>query len=477
MRGRRLSGSWKRLLVDSRFPRSPLAASLVASLLVPVGLLWLALGSVSPMAVHLEERAGELFVSDVAVAERAWLVGVRPGMMVEGIQPAEAGAAGRWETLAVTDGFVHITLQRTYPSPDVAWLALSLVALLAAAGCSVIAPSLAWSILLIPWSVAVLVGSDFMPAMVGAALVLTPPLLGLLSLLEGQRRPRRPGLLFALMLCLIPSAYWMVTYAGRADSWTAQRLIAVVVGYALVSFGTFMVLRTGMTVVRARHRSASVGRGPAVSWVIGTVDELIPGRSSTRLAAIERERASLATDLHGDVLPRLASVIRAVESGVNPVDAAASLRALANDLRDLSSDRRLSILEDGGLIPALEWFAERVEARSGVSVRLEVAGDSDRPPGEVELHAFRIAQQAIENSIVHATPREILVYVKTAKDQLHLQVVDDGPGIVAGAEEAAARVGRLGVHDMRQRAESIGADLSISRSDPNGTVVDLLWRM
>lgn len=227
---------------------------------------------------------------------------------------------------------------------------------------------------------------------------------------------------------------------------------------------------------RARTRLGRAGsHPPAFLLLASTLDELVPGRARSRLSAIERERAVIATNLHGEVLPDLAAVIKSVEAGMDSVDAAHRLRSVASELRELMTERRLTVLEDLGLIPALEWLAERIQERTNVTVELDIRGDgAARVPRDVELHVYRIAQQALDNALVHARPSRIQISIDIEAERVDLEVVDDGAGIEPGAEGRALRAGRVGIADMRQRAAAIGGALSIGRRE-GGTVVALRW--
>jgi signal transduction histidine kinase len=229
---------------------------------------------------------------------------------------------------------------------------------------------------------------------------------------------------------------------------------------------------------RARSGAGLSTLAPAVALGL-VVDELVPGRTRTRLTAIERERARLATELHADVLPDLSAAIRSIDEGGSAVDAAERLRGIAVDLRDLMGDRRLSVLEELGLVPALEGLVEQVEARTGVRIELDVEnaplGSEVRPPRDVELAAYRVCQQALDNALLHARPRTIRVRLDVDAGHAELEVNDDGVGIRAGDEERALRTGHLGLTDMRGRAAAIGAIIRIGARPGGGTMVLLRW--
>jgi signal transduction histidine kinase len=149
-------------------------------------------------------------------------------------------------------------------------------------------------------------------------------------------------------------------------------------------------------------------------------------------------------------------------------------RSIADQLRAICGDLRLPILDDLGAGPALEWLVTRVGRLAGGEVRLERI-DPLRPPSEVELAVFRVAQEALANAVKHGgTP--IVVRYQSTSGRVSLSIDDSGPGIPAGAGEAAQARGRFGLLNMQQRAEQIGGILDVRRWPAGGTRVALDWR-
>ena len=168
-------------------------------------------------------------------------------------------------------------------------------------------------------------------------------------------------------------------------------------------------------------------------------------------------------------------MIRDIEAGASPAEAAQRLQAIAREVRDLMSVWRIPALDELGLVAALEWLAERVQDQTGVRVELDLAGSGPRPPREVEVALFRITQQALDNALLHARPQMVRVSIALDARHVDLELTDDGVGLSAGAEERAARAGRLGLADMRERARAIGASFSIHGEPGRGTSVVVRW--
>jgi signal transduction histidine kinase len=116
-----------------------------------------------------------------------------------------------------------------------------------------------------------------------------------------------------------------------------------------------------------------------------------------------------------------------------------------------------------------------VEPLAGGPVRLE-RSDAGRPPANVELAVFRVAQEALTNAIKHGKPPIAVRYDVRADGRVTLAVDDAGPGIGSAAVEEAPGQGHFGLSNMQQRAEQIGALLDVRRWPAGGTRVALEWR-
>jgi signal transduction histidine kinase len=191
------------------------------------------------------------------------------------------------------------------------------------------------------------------------------------------------------------------------------------------------------------------------------------------VAATEAERARVAADIHDDALQELTLLVHRLDAA-GDTEGADIARTVSDRLRAICGDLRLPILDDLGVGPALDWLVIRIERLAGGEVRLE-RSDGTRPPPEVELAFFRVAQEALSNAVKHGTP-PIVVRYATTPSGASLSIDDAGPGIEPDAGETASRAGRFGLLNMQQRAEAIGAILDVRRWPSGGTHVALDWR-
>ncbi len=194
--------------------------------------------------------------------------------------------------------------------------------------------------------------------------------------------------------------------------------------------------------------------------------------------AHERERRHLARELHdevGQVLTGLKLTL-AVATAEAPTALAATLEnaqliltELMGRVRSLSLDLRPALLDDMGLLPALDWYRERYTARTGVQVDLRHQGLNRRFSAEVETVAYRIIQEALTNIARHAGVLTATVRLRADGTHLMLRVADAGRGFDAEATLAARATG--GLSGMEERVQLIGGVLTIEAAPGQGTQI------
>ena len=199
-----------------------------------------------------------------------------------------------------------------------------------------------------------------------------------------------------------------------------------------------------------------------------------------RQAAVVDERARLARELHDSVTQSLFSMTLLAEAGQRLASAGELERVQAylgrlgdtsqqslKEMRLLVYELRPLALEDVGLIGALQQRLDAVEARSGVEARLLVDG-SVEVPAAVEQDLYRIAEQALNNALKHASATSVTARIQGDHERLTLEVVDDGCGF--DPADIAHRGGQ-GLVSMRERAAHIGGDLTVRSASGEGTSV------
>ncbi len=215
---------------------------------------------------------------------------------------------------------------------------------------------------------------------------------------------------------------------------------------------------------------------------VGTTIENFRLRERTQTLAILEERQRLARDLHDSVTQQIYSLLLfagGAKKAVQTVDAESSLQMLKRiedvarqalkELRLLIYELRPLDLQSAGLVKALQQRLESVEQRAGIQARLQAGGEFHLPPA-VEEDLFRIAIEALNNSLKHAGASEVTVRLQATDGIVALEVADNGRGFTLAAHGA----GGSGLQNMQERARKIGANLQITSTPGSGTSITII---
>jgi signal transduction histidine kinase len=274
------------------------------------------------------------------------------------------------------------------------------------------------------------------------------------------------------LVALIPGMIAFADEAGEPRALTS-RLETLAVALTPGMGATMLFPSVGLVLLGAWLVAIVVWRQFTLNPLLGMAQRTQLQRD-VAVAAAETERARLAADLHDDALQQLTMLVRTLDEG-GQKEAADEAREIATKLRSIVGDLRLPILDDLGAGAALEWLVERVEPLAGGPLKLE-RSDETRPPANVELAVFRVAQEALTNAIKHGKPPIAVRYDVRTDGRVTLAIDDAGAGIGENAAEEAPREGHFGLLNMQQRAEQIGGLLDVRRWPAGGTRVALEWR-
>jgi PAS domain S-box-containing protein len=206
------------------------------------------------------------------------------------------------------------------------------------------------------------------------------------------------------------------------------------------------------------------------------------------LAAQEDERKRIARELHDDTAQSLLFLIHRLDAlhdqvtVLGPEETASQLDQLheigvktLTDLRRYTQKLRPAILDDLGLMAALEWLADGIQAETQIEVDVRWDGPQPSISRDVQLALFRIAQEALNNVRKHAGADRVTVRLGVTKGQLVMSLVDNGHGFEPPEQTAELSVsGKLGLLGMRERVELLGGELEIISSPGGGTEVRAL---
>jgi two-component system sensor histidine kinase UhpB len=237
---------------------------------------------------------------------------------------------------------------------------------------------------------------------------------------------------------------------------------------------TVDLLRPGQRLQVLRHDE--VGR--VVAAFNGMLDRLERERHESArrvLAAQEAERVGIARDLHDEVGQVLTGVLLQLNSiaDVAPEhrdeldQARQAVRRALDEVRRISSELRPEMLEHLGLVSALTELSTSFARVSGIRVRHDFPASLPKLAPEVELAAYRIAQESLTNVARHSEASRVTITLEPGDDSVVLRVVDDGRGLDDIPEEHG------GLRSMRERALLVEGALAIKDGIHGGVEVRL----
>jgi len=199
-------------------------------------------------------------------------------------------------------------------------------------------------------------------------------------------------------------------------------------------------------------------------------------------AAVAAERSRLARDLHDAVTQTLFSASLIAEvlpriwekdpgEGRKRLDELRGLtRGALAEMRTLLLELRPASLLESELGDLLRHLAEATTGRAGAKVGLDIEGHRELP-ADVQIALYRIAQEALNNVVKHAQASKITLSLHMTPDKVAINIIDNG----CGFDFTSASPDSLGLRIMKERAETIGAILSISSRTGDGTAVTVTW--
>jgi PAS domain S-box-containing protein len=196
----------------------------------------------------------------------------------------------------------------------------------------------------------------------------------------------------------------------------------------------------------------------------------------------EQEKSRIARELHDELAQSLTALkmdVAWLRGHLPAGDASVSgklgeIEALLDGTvaatRRISSDLRPLMLDDLGLVPAVEWLVQKFTERNGIPCELDIGAP------DLELHephasaVFRILQESLTNAARHARASRVEVSIGLGDGAVALRVRDDGRGF---SPEDPRKPGSFGLMGLRERAYLLGGDVSIASEPGRGTTVEV----
>ncbi len=193
--------------------------------------------------------------------------------------------------------------------------------------------------------------------------------------------------------------------------------------------------------------------------------------------AQEAERSRLARELHDETGQALTSILlglKPLEEALADHPARAALAELREhvvsalqDVRRLAVELRPAVLDDFGLVPALERLTDAFAEQSGVRVDFHSALGELRLPGEIETTLYRVVQESLTNIVKHANAHKVSVSIARRGPTVAAVIEDDG----AGFDQRAVREEGVGLLGMRERLSFVDGRLEIESRPGAGTTI------
>ena len=199
-------------------------------------------------------------------------------------------------------------------------------------------------------------------------------------------------------------------------------------------------------------------------------------------AAREEEKTRIARELHDELAQSLTALQMDVawctqKVAADPQATAAKLAQMAGLLdgtvaatRRIAADLRPLMLDDLGLVPAVEWLAETFTQRNGIPCELAIEDDEIELPKVQATAVFRIVQEALANVAKHAGAARVRVAIGRAGGELTLSIRDDGVGFSPQDPRKPHSFGLMGLHE---RASLLGGTALVTSAPERGTQVEV----
>lgn len=277
---------------------------------------------------------------------------------------------------------------------------------------------------------------------------------------------------FGLLVALAIVVTWVAS-----DMILRRRVRALVDATERLRLGDLSV-RTGLSHSHGRMGQLALAFDDMAAALEARQAEAKRGEAALRRLneALEQETRRIAQALHDEAGGLLAVVYIALDRCARDLPPAARERLhevrthldqIEAQLRRLSHELRPTILDDLGLVPALEFLADGVSKRAGLAITVE--GDTEgRLPAPVETTLYRCVQEGLANVLKHAKPTRVRIRLQREAQAIRCAIKDDGIGFDLPAVLAQKGDRGLGLIGMQERLKALDGALQITTAPSRG---------
>lgn len=270
---------------------------------------------------------------------------------------------------------------------------------------------------------------------------------------------------YILLVCL-PTSAAFVLHGSRAE---------MMVGTTVATYCYFMLAVGRRNSLREQTLRMALGELETARAESDSHREQLRRLSASQLAEIEKERLFLSREIHddlGQVLTALKLTFARLEKQVvedEPLlDKFQPMKELLDtamvSVRNIAGSLRPPLLDELGLAPAIDRFAQESCKRANLTCQLRLPSSLPALSQDLSLAAFRVCQEGLTNCIRHAQASNVEVELRLEAQALVVAVADDGIGIPAGRPEGA-----LGLLGLRERVRLLNGTVDICGNQPRGT--------
>jgi signal transduction histidine kinase len=198
--------------------------------------------------------------------------------------------------------------------------------------------------------------------------------------------------------------------------------------------------------------------------------------SASLVEAREEERRHIARELHDELGQRLTALKLEMSACAMQHQVTASepvfrtLDETVAAVRRIAADLRPPMLDDLGLLAAIDWLCRQHQLRTGLQIQVRIEVPADRLAPALATPVYRIVQEALTNVARHAQASQAQVHLFVRAGHLVISVQDDGVGFGVGPERPAGSFGLIGI---RERALMLGGTVWMGRGEWGGAHLEV----